>query len=367
MMRTVRFATLLISVALIGGTATLGWEFYRVVRPSPGPIELAAMVMETPGIGIGGDVLQPRASVREHPMAIALYASAHTAIADEQAVKDAADRLVELAAENDSFGWGLGFRWDAFADGSVNPGDTVYGITTALAVRALLDAHQVLEDAAYLTAAQRALDGYAAYFTATPDGGYFWYSDQVTDAAPVANVSSMLAGQYARASALLARDDYANLAERAGRYLVGHAERNEEGRVSWPYGIDRIGFNDAIHAGYLVEGLILVDRYVGLDGFDQEASLAWLREFVVAGERVTRFIGSVEADRSWGVGQLLHVFCTYTNDADTVSALRRAIEDYEYAPGHYGPHPGVEVLYPRFQAHVLLGLASCEARGMGDD
>lgn len=356
--------SLLLVFAFTGGAVTLGWELGRALAPRAGPVELAARAMDASGIGVGADVLLPRAATRQHPMAVALYATAHATIGDVEDTRLAADELIEAAGANQRPGWGLGFRWDAFGDGSVNPSETVYGITTALAVKALLDAYELVGEPRYLLEARRALDGYASHFTSTPDGGYFWYSEHPADSAPVANVSAMLAGQYARASALVESELYTDLARRAATYLVGHATESESGTVSWPYGINRIGFNDAVHAGYIVEGLLLVEEHLGgLEGFDHDASIGWLRQFIVEPGVVSRFVGGVERDRSWGVGQLLHVFCTYTDDAETIAALLETIEEYEYEPGHYGPHPGVEILYPRFQGHVLLGLASCADRG----
>lgn len=130
--------------------------------------------------------------------------------------------------------------------------------------------------------------------------------------------------------------------------------------LTWDYTAGRDDPNDAVHAAYLVDGLLQVDKHVGLPELDTGAAIAWLSRFVDESGSVTRFIGRPEPDRSWGLGQLPYVFCTYADDASIVAELRDALNAYEYAPGHYGPHPGVEIMYRRFQAHVLLGFSACE-------
>ena len=66
-----------------------------------------------------------------HAMAFAMIASASARLHDERICKIAADWLVEHATP----GWGLGYKWDAFNDGSINPTETIYGVTVALGVR----------------------------------------------------------------------------------------------------------------------------------------------------------------------------------------------------------------------------------------
>src|SRR5690349_4558433 len=44
-------------------------------------------------------------------------------------------------------GWGLPFAWDAFGDGTPNPPNTEYAITSAIVIDALLDRANVLDGA----------------------------------------------------------------------------------------------------------------------------------------------------------------------------------------------------------------------------
>jgi len=146
---------------------------------------------------------------RYYPMAYALYAWAQ-AIHAKKTNSAHARSNAEIAARwlinhsdlngDSTVGWGLPFAWDAFGDGSTNPANTVYGITTALSVYALLEVFDLTGKKEFLSTALDALDGYITYFTALPDGtGYFWYSERSDDSHPVPNVSSMLAGAYAQA------------------------------------------------------------------------------------------------------------------------------------------------------------------------
>jgi hypothetical protein len=356
----------LIALALFLFVGTIGGELARSMAPTPTRFELAAEALSAPGIGRGGDVLLPRGTAIAHPVAVALYASAEslhflrTRSSDsrDRAIA-AADRLLDLAVADGSYGWGLGFAWDPSNDGSTNPPETVYGITTALSVRALLDVYAIDSDPRFLQSARRALDAYRSFFSS--DGvsrGYFWSSDRSGDDDPVISVSAQLAGQYARAADIVDDSQYAALARSAAEWILAHA-RHSGDAVMWPFRVSGVDPNDAVNAAYIVDGLLQVEHHIGLAELDRDGALRWLRRFVVSPTLSTRYVGDSAPDRSWGVAYLLYDFCTYTDDGETIARLRSVLDTYEYAPGRYGPHPGVEVFYPRFQAHVLLALAAC--------
>ena len=104
---------------------------------------------------------------------------------------------------SDRFGWGLSFAWDAFGDDTVNPSNTVYSISTGLAVQALMDWADISGDgirSRVHEAVARALDEWARPSALTAAGqlayslsGYDWGYD-------VFNSSAQLAGQMQRAA-----------------------------------------------------------------------------------------------------------------------------------------------------------------------
>lgn len=112
-----------------------------------------------------------------------------------------ADYLVQhdTLAPDGKIGWGLPTAWDAFADGSVNPPYQVYAFQTALVSWALLDMYTITHNSAYLTVAERAMDGYLP-FSATRlgpgchDCRMFWYSTNANDSGRYVKNTNVLMG-----------------------------------------------------------------------------------------------------------------------------------------------------------------------------
>ena len=200
----------------VGGYAS--WWASRPATPDIPSLTSVFSAFDKQHPGRGGDMGRPAPD--DHAMAYALYASAAVLAGRTDDARIAADWLVAHDHDGARLGWGLSFAWDAFSDGSTNPVTTVYGITTALAVRALLDVAEKTGERRYRDSAVGALDAYSGAVTQTPAGVFFWYSDQVADAIEVPNVVSMLMGQYARAGRVLDRQDYRQLADRAYAELM---------------------------------------------------------------------------------------------------------------------------------------------------
>lgn len=284
-------------------------------------------------------------------------------------------------------GWGLPDAWDAFGDGSLNPTNHPYTITTALAAEALLDALELEVDAggeALLSGAQR--EQAADLLTATwlrwsrhwtDDGrvAYFWYSPSPHDAHYVPNVSSMWVGVGARLlaqpwvvrNARLARAVRAKVA-RGSASLVEEAEL-VDGAPFWRYLVGQGRPNDALHQAYTLWGLervrhsavglvipwsrrqslASVQAYVGTDG---------IHEYPHADPGRDRDDHASAPARLWGAGALLAVVARYGGD----QLARRLLLMID---GRYGPFPDLRLYpdgtdatyYPRHGAHVLWGIA----------
>jgi hypothetical protein len=183
-------------------------------------------------------------------MAYALYATAAVHRNDLDAARPAADWLVANAQNG---GWGLRHACPAFE--SVNPPETVYGIETALAVRALLDVHGATSEKAYADSALAALGNYARFFIRSAEGGFFAYSDQPSDARQVSNVSAMLAGQYARGGGPCSDGPTSpNSPARWSRSFSASARSTVTGAHYWPIIGKGSESNDSLHAAYVVSG-----------------------------------------------------------------------------------------------------------------
>lgn len=352
---------LLAGVLIICGIYTL-----RILMPTTIPSARATLAVlddNFPGRGID---LYQRTIVLDHAMAYALYASTAALLGDKQKTVKAADWLIANPAKRGIAGWGLPFKSDAFGDGSINSIDTIYGITTALAVRALLDAYDLTYDLKYRSAAKDALDYYRDFFTQTSVGGYFWYSDQNVDNIDAHNVSAMLMGQYARASVYFEDDSFAEIARKAYSHLLSARRVAPDGSLYWPYSVQKPNHpNDALHAAYIVQGILDYRKHLE-EPINVDRELRHLSSFV-DNNIVLEFPPSIKVDpklqkrqaRAWGVGMLIHTL----SDAGRIDTARKAalaLHAYQERENVFGLMPGQSELMPRIQTHISLGLARLE-------
>jgi len=157
------------------------------------------------------------------PMACALIARATALKHDKAVVASAADCLIETRSTGNGVGWGLGWAWDAFGDGSKNSADTVYGITTSFAIDGLISAYEVTGADKYRAAAISALDYYSKFIELDQGKHYFWYSDKPVDAKNVYNVNAMMAGTFAEAGQKFNRKDFQSIASKVIQTVIGDA------------------------------------------------------------------------------------------------------------------------------------------------
>lgn len=308
-------------------------------------------------LGCGPDKYSKESSA--HPMAFALIATAGAKSGNTNAATAAANWLVANSTDqHGATGWGLGFAWDAFNDGSENPPDTIYGITTALAVAGLVDAYESTKKAEYLSTAVNALEDYARYVS----DGCFWYSNQRSDSACVHNVSAMLMGQYARVGALAGRDDFIDQARNAHANLLDNMRSTASGEPYWSYSTERERPNDAVHAAYVVQGLAEYARATGT-GFVSAPHIDYLTSFIGDGA-VLEFSPHHKVDnrraRLWGVGQILYTLSDLGRTDLAARFITAITSDYTYGgrlvalPEQQDPAP------VRMVAHVVAGMARYE-------
>lgn len=171
------------------------------------PFKALASRFDDGALGYGPDSYTP--SVRsDHAMAYALILSAESIrykrMGEPEALERARDAAAWLMENRDMdadglIGWGLSFEWDAFQDGSTNPADWPYTITTTLAIQGLLDLHDVTADANLIGIALEATRTMLAHaFTQMEGAAWFHYSPSEFDDYDVYNVSAMMLGQLQR-------------------------------------------------------------------------------------------------------------------------------------------------------------------------
>lgn len=300
----------------------------------------------------------------DHAMAYALVASAEShryrftgENRARQSAIQAADWLVEHRDPDGDgvIGWGLPFAWDAFGDGSINPANATYTITTALAIQALLDVHRVSGDPELLglalAAAHTMLD---SAYTRTPYEAWFHYSPAESDAFPVFNISAMMVGQLQRLASV--ETDLAIEADLVATHLLNAGREDAAGRIYWPYsapgapGDDRE--NDLVHAAYIVQGLADYARYGGNLDVDVGSLYTSLTAFLMEDGGISEMPHETRPARDWGVGAALFTTALIEQEFGAMGELS---QNFYTAALSYDPP--VERFYPRQAAHVLLGLS----------
>lgn len=339
-------------------------------------------------LGYGREPTFPGSAAQ--PMTYALVAMAELRRTSEgsEGTSDRAERALRWLVRNhdldrdDASGWGLPHAWDAFGDGvgaagALNPPNHPYTITTALVIEALAQgwvamwpetdsARGRLASLATRVATRWIRDA----FTTTASGGYFWYSPHVSDSKFCPNVSAMMLGALRRgASVGLVEDprgEVVRTLDEAAQGIVA-ARRDTPGLLAWDYidGSEGPRLNDAVHHAYTLWGM---ESYRGSGGM---VPIPWTPQDAANSlegfHRRGRLLENIPAQaakrpqrpmRLWGAGMCLAVLARHAS----LPVLRRWYDRVIrlYMAGA-GPtlYPGAPagVTYPRYAAHLLLGLA----------
>lgn len=161
-------------------------------------------------------------------------------------------------------GWGVPVAWDAYGDGSVNPENTEYSISTAIVVDALLGWLDYVDDEKkleILDIVEKALAPYLPRTVRTP-AGMLPYSLLPNDRKyDTFNSAVYLAGQMQRYAQIVKRPDLKKALESAAdstmEALVKHKKKAPKtASWYWDYSVQENVPNDLPHAGYIIEGVI---------------------------------------------------------------------------------------------------------------
>lgn len=335
--------------------------------------------------------------VTQEPMTYALVLSSESlhyrsfpSFEGVRRIKNAANWLI-ANSDTDAdgkLGWGLKDAWDAFSDGSTNPSNHPYTITTAIVLNGLLDASEVagIWTEAELSSLHNLVIAVSKrwcdeVWSGSSDGGFFWYSPSAFDAHFVINASSMMMGMVARTerelSPYLLDGDRTLFRDRIGKAfssIVAQA-RFRNGAPFWSYialpnDFNQDKPNDLVHHVYILWGLRAAQPTGGT------ASLTWndgLSSFSLTAFWKNGDLYDYPQDVSyadpvytrpailWGVGALL-AYYSVSNETEGAANTQRIINtsygypypDLRLFPASYSADP---VFYARYAAHVLWGLA----------
>ena len=300
---------------------------------------------------------------------------------DSKNMAPAAGRwLLDHADENGDgvIGWGVPVAWDAYGDGSINPANTEYTISTAIVVDALLSWSERDADAPWqeiMDTIDRSLQPYLNKAMRTPSG-LAPYSLQVVDRPyDTFNPAAYLAGQLQRFSRKtqdpVRQMQLRHVADDTMRSLLEHRKNSaQDGRWYWNYSVQEEVPNDLPHAGYIIDGIRTYIAYGGLLGeqFDRFAVLAHLRDFPVGGETVLawpQFRRDVTMPaRSYDLGFALHLVCSESSVSDLRDTMLSILPRYRNEQGQYTKYPagteGQAVLsVAEYEAYLYRGVLSC--------
>lgn len=288
--------------------------------------------------------------------------------------------LLEHADENADgvLGWGVPVAWDAYGDGSENPVDTEYAISTSLVVQALLDwsefslesdrdrIQQVVAEslAEWANPAHLSKSGMLAYSLRESDRRYDTF-----------NPAAHLAGQMQRFSTIAEPGLATTLSEAADQtmqVLLDHVRNDSDGNWYWSYSIQEDTPNDLAHAVYIMQG---IDTYVAQGGrfreeFDMARIAGHLHAFLPSDEGFLFAWPTFREDvkypaRSYDIGAALW-FCASRPELDSLSGrLAGFIPMYLKDDGSYRKYPdagdkkgGDDMAVGEYQAYVLAGLSA---------
>ncbi|MDD5606517.1 MAG: hypothetical protein PHN37_01480 [Candidatus Pacebacteria bacterium] len=340
--------------------------------------------------GYGYDIYDQKVK-RYQPMAQTLIISAeanrYIYTKDKAAFKSViqnADWLVKNKDINNNniIGWGLPTSFDAFGDNSENPPNTEYTITTALAVKGLLDAVDVVDKSniiikflykskkeTYLKVSQEALDSFIEnkFYTQNPDGTiFFWYSSQKSDAQLVTNCHAMFVGILQRISNYFIDKEkktiYQDLADKGMKYLL-ETKIEKEGAWYWIYypRAKEPHEDHGVHAAYTSDGLLMYKKNDGRlsSKIDEQKILNGLKLYIKDGRILEMFSVPERVPRSWDLGYFLYVMSEYFPQEEAIKNIiyNNILSRQETDGFRLYDDKNTPTDFVRYNAHILLGLS----------
>jgi len=295
--------------------------------------------------------------------------------------------LLEHSDENGDGvpGWGLPIAWDAYGDGSINPPNTEYCISTAIVTRALLDWLEIdplAPSERIKTSISEALSRWTDQGLKSPSGLIPYSMTQADRPYDTFNPAIYLAGQMQRYSVIAPPNLAANLRQAADasmQVLLDQRLTDSNGNWYWTYSIQEKVPNDLAHAVYIMDGVSNYVRYGGrLAGrFNVPLIYGHLRSFLRDDDSYVSdfptFRDIEQPARSYDLGIGLWFASQDPILAGTVAPrLARHIPEYRRQDGLYRKYPKAgdqrkdDLAVGEYQAYVLAALAAWSA-GAGED
>ncbi|WP_156390423.1 hypothetical protein [Rhizobium sp. Root1203] len=284
-------------------------------------------------------------------------------------------------------GWGVPVAWDAYGDGSVNPANSVYTISTAIAVDALLNWMELDPEAPgeeILATVTASLLPFTAPEMRSPSGMIPYSVVESDRKYDTFNPAAYMAGQMQRFSRITPNVEFAKVlastADETVEVLLKQKLVNPKtGSWYWHYSIQESIANDLPHASYIIDGLIKYETYGGRRSadIDLKATLSHLREFDDSKRDYVRAWpwlqeGIDRSARSYDIGMAMSLACSNADTVDLGPIFERYIPRFRDGSKGYLKYPvGDETADPlivnEYEAYLYQGVIACDlARSRGD-
>ena len=387
------------SILLIAGAAlavaALSWTAWNWYRPActPSVQTYLKLLEQIPALHPGrGHSDYPGNPVADIPKSYAMVLAAEVNRLrtgeipehDRTLIKTAGLWLLDHCDEDQDgvTGWGLPFAWDAYGDGTTNPANTEYTITTGIVINALLDWADydfAAPKDRIVTTVSRALAPYLNGPFTSPSG-LFSYSLDANDLRyDCFNPAAYLAGQMQRFSHYVTdrklQTKMRQASDRVMSVMLAHKKTEMNGAWYWSYSLQEDAVpNDLPHAAYIIDG---IRNYMSFGGelsqsFDWEAVYGHLQSF--SSKDHSRWyafpvFSGLDKDRPprlYDLGMALYLLSRYNAGPERAKALASTICSYGSDSGHYLKWPlssklgrisGGNLSVQEYEAYLLMGLS----------
>ena len=278
-------------------------------------------------------------------------------------------------------GWGVPVAWDAYGDGSINPEHTIYTISNAIVMQALLDwldkspsdaprerIYQVLDAMIkpYLDESVRTPEGLLPYSLMDSDRRYDTFNPAIYFAGQLQRYSWLVDESYGK--------KLREIADQTMRALISHRQQDQRGHWYWHYSVQEKTPNDLPHASYIVLGIRDYLQHGG--GLAKYFDWPAVRDHLFSFKRkdATLFAWPdfskdiVLPARLYDIGIAMYVSCHEKTLKPLSHSLLESVQYYRNSSGGYQKYPvgsgqdekkGNRVVN-EYEAYLLLGLVSCE-------
>ena len=379
-----------VALALMAVAIQMGASYGQWRRPSNSFIDVAGLQFDLrskldpqfPGRGVTD---YPGNTIKDVPKGYAMILKAEllapksTTATISNIASAAARFLIEHSDERmDGFpGWGVPVAWDPYSDGSVNPANTKYTISTAIVADALLDwieADNTAPREKVVALVRQSILPYLDEGVLSPSGLLPYSLEAVDRPYDTFNPAGYLAGLLQRYSALesdpAVRERIRAVADKTVAVHIANKRLTANGSWYWHYSIHEHVPNDLAHAGYIIHGLSQYAEHGGALGsqLDVPAIERHLADFIDPNTKQVVAWPSFRKDantpaRSYDIGMGLFLVC-HRGLTALVPAYMASLPNYRTPTGaylKYPPKPGqVDLAVNEYEAYILLGLSACQ-------